>query len=577
MTESHDHGATQRAPSGAPDEQRFDLIARGSQDGMWELDLATGDVYVSDRWCEIAGVTEAPSDMDGWVEVVHPQDRDLVREAAAAHVAGTTDHLEVEIRLTPADGVTRWIILRGLADGAETTRRLAGSITDTTAAHHAEVSLRHQALHDPLTGLPNRTFLMEDLNRHHAIERRNPGARIALLFLDLVGFKSINDHFGHDAGDEILRVVGRRLRFATRPEDLPARLGGDEFIVVMSGLSDDGAALQVAERIVAVLAKPIPVHDVDHQIVASAGLVMTTDDRWSPESLIREADTAMYRAKRRGSQQVEVQVLQHGARSREDTDDRSLATAADEGRLLVHYQPILVPEGLHVVGYEALLRWRRPGRGVVSAFRDGGLIQPNLERFLSRWALDRAIDEAVSARTSGIDIPMLAVNISRSHLVDAALAPSLEHKLATTGLAPEQLRLEIRSDTLDGLDVSVLEPLLRLGIRFHLDGFGVGDTSLRRMLDIAPLAVKIDPAITAAMLDDIDALRLVRSICAAANAADILVIAGGVELPAAVDAARQAGCTMVQGTYFNAPCSASSAFGGDRAVRIASGVSSELL
>ena len=544
---------------------------------MWELDLATGAVFVSERWCEITGVTDPPRDLNGWLQIVHREDRDLVREAAAAHIAGTTGHLEVEIRLAPERGAARWVILRGLADGADETRRVAGSITDTTAAHHVEMSLRHQALHDPLTGLPNRTFLTEDLNRHHAIERRNPDARIALLFLDLVGFKSINDHFGHAAGDEILRVVGRRLRFATRPEDLPARLGGDEFVVVMPGLADDGAALQVAERIVAVLARPISVHDVDHRIVASAGLVMTSDDRWSPESLIREADTAMYRAKRRGSQQVEVQVLAHSAKTSEGSDNRSLATAADEGRLLLHYQPILVPEGPRVVGYEALLRWRRPGRGVVSAFRDGGLIQPDLERFLSRWSLDRAIDEAVKAIENGIDIPFLAMNINRSHLVDPSLAPSLEHKLATTDLDPDQLRLEIRSDALDGLDASVLEPLRRLGIRFHLDGFGIGDTSLRRMLDIAPVAVKIDPAITASMLDDIDSLRLVRSICAAANAADILVIAGGVELPAAVDAARQTGCTMMQGTYFSAPSSASSAFRGDQAVRIASGVSRGLL
>lgn len=533
--------------------ERFELIARGSHDGIWDLDLHTGALYVSERWIEVAGTADTPHSMQEWLDLVHPDDRSLLREAVEAHLAGTTSHLEVEVRVGSGITDVRWILLRGLADDQDPRRRLAGSITDTTATHHAEVRLRHQALHDPLTGLPNRTFLMEELNRHHARERRDPSARVALLFLDLVGFKTVNDLFGHDAGDEILRVIGRRLRFATRPTDLPARLGGDEFVVTMSDLAGPADALQVAERLVEVLRQPIPIHGHDHQIIPSAGLVMSSDERWSPESLLREADTAMYRAKRLGSTAVELHVLVTAPGPPAEPDSRSLEGAARHGRLLMHYQPMVDPLNGLVQGYEALLRWRRPGRGVVSAFTEAGQMDPRLDRQLSHWALERSIDETAAALRSGAVIPMLAVNISRTHLVDPGLAADIESLLTRNDVPPEWLRVEVNADELDGLDLSVLDPLRRMGIGIHLDGFGVLDASLRLIHDVNPLALKIDPRVTAAMLDDISILRLIRSICAASTASDILIVACGIELPASNRVIRDLGASMAQGSLFGAP------------------------
>ncbi|WP_436793562.1 putative bifunctional diguanylate cyclase/phosphodiesterase [Actinospongicola halichondriae] len=566
----HDH--QHDPPRGAtPDvdgaEDRYELIARGSHDGIWDLDLRSGEMYVSDRWLELAGDGVVPPTVEGWLDRIHPDDRSLAEEATAAHLARATDHLEIEVRLIVGDADSdtdghslRWVLIRGLADDNEPPQRIAGSITDTSDAHKAEVTLRQQALHDPLTGLPNRTFLREELNRHLALGRRHPDSRVALLFLDLVGFKAVNDHFGHDAGDEILRVIGRRLRFATRPEDLPARLGGDEFVVAMAGLDDTESALQVAERLVELLQKPITVHDHDHVIRPSAGLVVTADQRWTPESLIREADTAMYRAKRRGSERVEVHVLAQPDRSGNERNAASLEAAAREGRLLMHYQPIVMPESGLITGYEALLRWRRPGRGVVSIYDNDVDIVPQLDRFLSRWALEHAIDDAAAAITRGCDVPTLAVNISRTHLVDPDLAPTIRTKLASHSLDPEWLRLEIGATATDGLDMTVLEPIRRLGVRLHLDGFGNEGASLRRLHAVDPVAVKIDRRIISAMLDDVAALRLVRAICAAAIASDILVVASGVELQATANILGDVGCTLAQGSLYGAPDSPNAAF-----------------
>ena len=215
---------------------RYELILRGTYDGIWDLDIGTGTLFVSPEWCDTMGIPEVPKDIEDWLALVHPDDRALVIEASGAHVVGATDHLEVEVRLR-IGARTRWIMVRGTADSDDEPTRMAGSIVDTTDRHHAAQELRRRALHDPLTGLANRSYLIEELNRHHARELRGRESGLALLFLDLDRFKQINDTFGHDVGDELLRVIGRRLRFATRPEDLAVRLGGDEFVVVMADVA----------------------------------------------------------------------------------------------------------------------------------------------------------------------------------------------------------------------------------------------------------------------------------------------------------------------------------------------------
>lgn len=538
------------------DGQRYDLIARGAQDGIWDIDLVDGSVTVSARWLEIAGVEDPPTSFEKWLELVHPEDRILAREAALAHLSGNTDHLEVEVRIGSESGGTRWVLVRGIADGEDPPRRMAGSITDTSSAHVTEHRLRYQAFHDPLTGLPNRTFLMEELNRHQARERRNPTNGIALLFLDLVGFKTINDNYGHDVGDEILRTIGRRLQIATRPDDLPTRLGGDEFLVVMAGIESVDGALVIAERLVRMLRQPIAAGGREHRLVPSAGIVITAGANWSPDALIREADTAMYRAKRRGSDRIESHVLVDTAGDTAAPLATSLAGAAEEGRLLLHYQPIVDLASAEVLGYEALLRWRRPGRGVVPAYGNVHMA-PTLDGELSRWALQHSVAEVAA---SPADVPMLSVNVSRIHLVDANLVDDITRLLATHDRDPSWLCLEVSARSIDGLDTSFLQPLRRLGVKLYLDDYGSGETSIRRLHDLRPDAVKIDSSITAAMLSDEREHALVRSIVAACAVHGIPLIGEGLEVPATARALLEMGCASGQGNLFAAAAPPRSAF-----------------
>ncbi len=544
-----------RAPVTERDE-RYELIARGAHDGIWDLDLETGEIYVSDRWLEVAGVDSPPSSVDDWLGFVHPEDRELATEATLAHLEGRTDHLEIEVRIGDDPENMRWVLLRGLADEHDPPRRVAGSITDTSSSRSKESRLRHQAFHDALTGLPNRSYLVEELNRHCARERREPSQFVALLFLDLVGFKSVNDHFGHDVGDEVLREIGRRLRVATRPEDLPARLGGDEFVVVMSAVESADDALGAAQRLVTLLIEPISAGGVEHRIVPSAGLVLAGDGGWTPERLIREADTAMYRAKREGSNRIEAHTIAPVDHT-EPQATRSLEAAAGEGRLLLHYQPIVAMAGGQVVGYEAVLRWRRPGRGIVPAYSTGVEIDPMLDGQLSAWALIHALAEP-AARTA--EVPALAVNISRMHLVDPGFLGQVMDTLHMHERDPRTLCLELAATDLDGLDLTFLEPLRRLGVRIHLDGFGEEGASLALLHHVAPDAVKLDSALTSSLLEDQPTQRLVRSIVAASLAAGTSVIAPNIEVPATARMLLDFGCVLGQGNLYAPPSPAASAF-----------------
>lgn len=552
---------------------RLGLIAGGSQDGIWDLDLESGEIFVSARWLELTGVDRAPTSFDEWIELVHPDDRSLVKEATLAHLSGNTGHLEVEVRLLGDDGYPQWILVRGLADGNDPPRRIAGSITDTSATHRTVHQLRHQAFHDPLTGLPNRTFLLEELNRHHARELRDRSDGIAVLFLDLVGFKGVNDHFGHDVGDEILRTIGRRLRVATRPEDLPTRLGGDEFVVVMADIDSTDAALQVAERLVRLIERPIAAGGIDHDLVASAGLVVTDDSSWTPESVIREADTAMYRAKRRGSDRIESSTVRRIEADTTAAPWRALETAAEEGRLLLHYQPMVSLDDRRVVGYESFLRWRRPGRGIVPAYSLATEIDPVLDAHLSSWALAHSVEEA-STRGSGV--PMLAVNVSRMHLVGARFVQDIEELLSKHDLDPAWLRLEVSAQSLDGIDLRSLDPLRRLGLGLHLDDFGAGDASIRLLHEARPDAVKLSGPLCEAALSDAGAQRMLRAVCAASEVEGIVATGTNIEVPATARVLQDSGCAIGQGNLYGVPGPPQMAFS-DRPSETPSSVAAALL
>ena len=294
----------------AESEERYALALRGANDGIWDWDLRSGRFYCSPRGKELLGYApeDAPDAIGEWIGRVHPDDRASLRAALDAHVAGETANFESEHRLRGPDGAYRWMLARGLAvrDAGGRATRVAGSLSDITERKRTEARLEHDALHDALTGLPNRVLFADRLEQAlRRAERREEEACCAVLFLDLDRFKAVNDAFGHQTGDELLAAVARRLESAVRPGDTVARLGGDEFTVLLEEISGVHEATLVAERIQDTLTDPFQIAGVQLDVCASIGIALGAADV-PPKELIHAADTAMYRAKAdgRGGHQV---------------------------------------------------------------------------------------------------------------------------------------------------------------------------------------------------------------------------------------------------------------------------------
>jgi diguanylate cyclase (GGDEF)-like protein/PAS domain S-box-containing protein len=288
----------------AESEERYALALRGANDGIWDWDLRSGRFYCSPRGQELLGYApeDTPDAIGEWIGRVHPDDRAALRAGLDAHVAGETASFESEHRLRAPDGSYRWMLARGLAvrDSGGRATRVAGSLSDITDRKSTEARLEHDALHDALTGLPNRALFADRLEQAlRRAERREDAISCAVLFLDLDRFKAVNDAFGHQTGDELLCTVARRLESAVRPGDTVARLGGDEFTVLLEEISGVQEATRVAERIQSTLAEPFRIAGRELDICASIGIALGTSEV-GPKELIHEADMAMYRVKAEG-------------------------------------------------------------------------------------------------------------------------------------------------------------------------------------------------------------------------------------------------------------------------------------
>jgi diguanylate cyclase (GGDEF)-like protein/PAS domain S-box-containing protein len=543
--------------------QHYNLIARNANDGFWDWNLETNKILLCPRWKKLFGYqeNEIGTHPDEWFKRIHPEDVELVQSEIMSHLLGLSPHFQSEHRVRNRDGTYRWVLSRGLAVwGADrSVYRMSGSVIDITERKKAEEDLLHNALHDNLTGLPNRTLFMDRLKR--ALERAKHcrDSLFAVLFLDLDRFKAINDSFGHQVGDEVLLAVARKLEASLRPGDMVARLSGDEFAIILDRLRHVSDATAAAERIQKELAAPLKLGGQEVFVSASIGIAISLSADDLPDDLLRNADVAMYRAKRQGRghfQLFDESLRESTAENLQLESDLRWGLLRNEFR--VYYQPIISLDSWRITGFEALLRWHHPELGFVPPLKfipvaeETGLIVE-----IGRWVLREACRQLRTWQDEFPSDPPLtvSVNLSGKQFSQPDLIDTIRQVLRETGLSAGSLKIEVtESAIIENIDsaAAILKQLKELGIRISLDDFGTGYSSLSYLHRFPIDTLKIDRSFIARMNLPKDS-EIVRTIVTLANNLGMDVIAEGVETREQVIQLTGLNCEYVQGYLLSQP------------------------
>lgn len=545
-------------------EERYALAARGSNDGLWDWNLMTNEVFFSERWKSMLGYEsfEIGDFPDEWFSRIHPDDLNSFNTEIAERQKSSSPHFEVEHRVRHADGGFRWVLCRGVVlwDEAGAPYRMAGSQTDITERKRVEEQLLHNSLHDRLTGLPNRALLMNRLAQSLDYAKRHKDYHFSLLFLDLDRFKNINDSLGHLVGDELLIEIARRLRRCIRTTDTVARLGGDEFVVLLDDIKETGVAGQMAERIQEELCLPFELSGHELYVSASIGIVMGDAAYAEPADLLRDADTAMYKAKRGGKARHEFfQKAMHVEAITVLQLESDLRHSLDRDEYTLHYQPIVSLGTERITGFEALLRWQHPRRGLVmpgdflGAAEETGVIIP-----IEGWVLREACRQAREWQETFSDHQSLSisVNLSPSQFARPDFVQQIKESLNESNLAASSLYLEITENMVveDAVVTSAtLLQLRKLGVHVCLDDFGTGYSSLSYLLKLPVDALKIDRSFVNKLKADGTNSYLIQAIITLARQLGLDVIAEGIEAPDHPRQLQAMDCHFGQGFLFSKP------------------------
>ncbi|WP_299402605.1 EAL domain-containing protein [Acaryochloris sp. IP29b_bin.148] len=542
-------------------EARYAAAAKGANDGLWDWDLKTHTIYFSDRWKNMLGYTNSDigDSPDEWFNRIHPYDKDRVTADLSAHLRGEIPQFECEYRILHKSGDYLWFRCRGLALRNDQNQpfRVAGSQTDVTAYYSTRAQLEYKALHDEMTQLPNRVLFMERLA--HTFKMANHQQMFAVLFLDLDRFKLINDSLGHAVGDQLLIAVAQRLKGCLHEQDTTARFGGDEFAILLNTIEDLDDAIQVAQNILSTLKTTLFIEDHEIYTSASIGIAISGPDYHSPDELLQGADTAMYRAKKQGKNCYEV--FSTGMRAQVHTQlqlETDLQRAISNNELYLVYQPIVDLATEKTTGFEALLRWHHPERGLIppSEFipvaEDAGLMVA-----IDWWVLTEACRQMAQWLTTYPHASRLTinVNISAHQFLQPTFCEKVMAIIHETGMQAHHLKLEITEGVILSNAPNIAEQLnnlKKLGIQLAIDDFGTGYSSLSYLYAFPLDVLKVDYSFVARM-DQEDGLAIVRTIVNLGQNLNMKVVAEGVETKVQQEYLREMGCEYAQGYLFSRP------------------------
>ena len=557
-------------------QRRLSNAQRIGEMGDWVWDVQRNRIVPSDQAWRIFGHTaaEPPLDRESYLRMMHPDDTERVRKAFERSVENG-DAFAIEHRVVQASGATRHLhqqveVIERDASGR--ALQLAGAVHDITRRKDTEEQIRRLAYFDTLTGLPNRLLFTEQLHKALADAKRE-GQQVAIMFVDLDHFKRVNDTLGHGAGDELLRVVSARLAHSVRPLDVIvrdssqregnsiARLGGDEFILMLSELHGATDAAAVARRLVAALTEPVVIQCTELYISASVGIAMYPYDGVDIDTLLMNADTAMYRAKEAGRGGFQFYERSMNARALERlVMEAMLRRALERNEFVLHYQPRISLETGCIVGAEALIRWQHPERGLVSPrefitlAEETSLVIP-----IGDWALAEVCRQSAAWQAQGVKPVPVAVNLASTHLRERNLPDLVTRVLQNNNLAPRLLEIEVTESILMAdpeLSVETARRLKEIGVHLSIDDFGTGYSSLSYLKKLPISALKIDQSFVRDLATDPDDAAIISAIIAMAHSLKLKVVAEGVETEAQRAFLKEHGCDEFQGYLISRPVEA---------------------
>jgi diguanylate cyclase (GGDEF)-like protein/PAS domain S-box-containing protein len=544
-------------------EERYAVAVRATNDGIWDWDLTAQSMHFSERWKALLGYDRdlASDRPEAWFDLVHTDDVERLRREIDHHLTGSSPHFENEHRIRHADGDWRWVLTRGLTtrDGSGAPIRITGSLSDITERRDAQERLIHDALHDSLTGLPNRALFMDRLVQALSHLERDPAYGCALLYIDVDRFKLVNDSLSHAAGDRLLVELARRVGGTLRPGDTLARLGGDEFTILLDGIAAPAQALSIAGRVGEAIAEPIGYAGRRLSIAASIGIAHSLEGVVEPEELIRNADIAMYDAKARGGGRCEVfDASMHRRIVDRVSLETQLRQAIEQRALRTFFQPIIDLRTGALHGLEALARWPAGQRCVSPAAFIPVAEEAGLIGVLGTQILSGACQTLGQWRRRGLvdaDVTV-SVNVSVRQIINDNLIAHVCAALSDADLPAASLVLEITESTLiqnPRLVRAVLGELLSLGVTVQLDDFGTGHSSLTVLHDFPGDTLKIDRSFVDTMIDRPESRAIIRSIVGLAHNLGLSVVAEGIERPDQLQALTALHCEYGQGYHFARP------------------------
>ncbi len=547
-------------------EERYALAAKAANDGLWDWNIKTNRIYFSSRWKSMLGFqeNEISNSADEWFDRVHPDDIESLKLALAANLEGISSRFESEYRIIHKNRTSRWMQSVGITvkDAEGKIYRMVGAQTDITSRKLAEAQLLYDAFHDALTGLSNRALFMNRLEHAVQLSKRRQEYLFAVLFLDLDRFKVINDSLGHQSGDNLLIAFVERLVPCVHSGDTVARLGGDEFAILLEDIKSVDDAKEVANQIQRQLALPFNVNNQEVYTSVSIGIALSTCDYQKPEELIRNADIAMYRAKALGKARYQVfSPAMHIWAVTLLQLENDMRRAIERQEFVINYQPIVGLSSGRITGFEALIRWQHPERGLISpadfvpVAEETGLIVS-----IGYWILRQACRQLYTWQQRFPTSPPLtmSVNISTKQFREAKFVEKIQAILLDTGIEPSTLKLEITESVLmenSEATMAMLWQLKNLGINIYIDDFGTGYSSLSYLHKFPFDALKIDRSFISRMCIENESEEIVQTIINLARNLGAYIVAEGVETAEQQERLKQMDTAggQGQGYYFSKP------------------------